>query len=98
MDIQQFFRHMHVSPIFRTTRELTVETKIFVAGNAPFDPQTEVIPAGTELRVNAYSNFGYGYSMTPLQPRKVFKGVKRDQRFFVCPYDAMEFVRYEEGN
>lgn len=95
MDMQTFFKHLHVSPIFRTTRELTLPTMVWRAGEAPKDTKTFMIPAGTLLRVNGYSNFGTGYAMSPRNPAKVFSGKDRMVRFFNCPYDAMEFVEYQ---
>ena len=98
MDIRDFFRLQRATPVFKTTREVRVPTHFWLPGSAPCNEEKLTIPAGTELTINGYSNYGDGHSMSPLHPVTVFKrrGYDAVLRFAVIPYDAMEFVEYRE--
>lgn len=98
MDISEFFKEKHVTtrPIFITTEDVTVDTYVWYFGNSPYmHKEVFTIPKGTELIVSEYSNFGDGYSMKPISPRKVFKGKHLTHRWFRCDYSKMEFCRRE---
>lgn len=100
MDINSFFDVVDCKtiPVFITTEDMTVDTYVWFFGNSP---RTELkqftIPKGTELIVCDYSNFGDGYSMKPLHPRRVFNGLNLSHRWFRCPYASMEFSRRVEA-
>jgi len=100
MDISSFFNEVNrrTIPVFITTEDLTVDTYIWFFGNSPHtELQQFTIPKGTKLIVCDYSNFGDGYSMKPLNPRKVFKGKNLSRRWFRCPYTSMEFCERIEA-
>lgn len=98
MDINEFFATYRpvMRAVYRTTRDLEVKTYVWRMFKDPrADERTFVIPAGTEIIVCNYSNFGDGYSMKPLRPRKVFAGHDCTNRWFKCLYADMEHVRDE---
>lgn len=94
MTLRDFFRTMTTSietPIFKTTRDLTVETFVWVAGCSPTQqPKTFIIPEGTEILYSGYSNFGDGHSVRPANPRQILGGKNASLRWFRCNYSDME--------
>lgn len=78
--------------IFETTKEVTVTTKVWFLGNLPFDEKEVTLPKGTRLVVNGFSNYGDAHSMTPVQPRKVFKGEHLKHRFAIVKYSDMKRI------
>jgi len=96
MDRATFFKLKNPAPVFfRTTRELTAPSWNWVACSAPDDEQIHTIPVGSVMTINCYSAQPEGHSMSLVEPRRVYKGMPRaNNRFFYCPYDAMERVDY----
>ena len=101
MDIHEFFHEVNIKtrPIFVTTEEMTVSTFVWNYGSIPEAyEQVFTIPVGTELVLSGVGNFGTGYAMNLLHPRKVFTGLHATRRWFKCPYESMKFSRREYVN
>ena len=98
MKLEEFFKFKRGYPVFRTTREVKAVTLFWLPGSAPCNEEEVKIPADTLLTINSFSNYGYGHSMSPVHPVKVFnrRGYDAALRFAVIPYDAMEFEEYRE--
>ena len=97
MDIHEFLKKCGktIYPVFKTNKELKVDTYVWFIGTSPYnDKKQYTIPEGTLLIVHPYSNFGDGYSMRPLHPRKIFKGKGSMNRWFKCLFSDMEFVEH----
>lgn len=98
MNIKQFFdaKDVYVRAIFITTRDIEVTSYVWCPGQTwSQGEQWAAVPKGTELIAFEYSNFGTGYSMCPLHPRKLFKGKGTYNRWFKVLFAEMEFNRYE---
>lgn len=95
--LSTFFEHkrMRMYPVFVTNKAMKVDTFVWYCGESPHSRKKRyTIPAGTELVINGYSNFGDGYSMQPVKWRKLFRGEGATSRWFKCLYKDMDFVEY----
>jgi hypothetical protein len=98
MDIQEFFafKDTHVVPVFVLRKDLNTEAHLWLFGSSPYtDARPVHVPAGTELLINPYSNFGDGYSMKPVNYKKVFKGLSKQMwRWIRVNYKDMEYSHH----
>lgn len=86
MNNREFFnvKNAQVVPVFVTTKELTVVSYAWECGYIPtLHPVEVVLPVGTELYGNGWTNYGDGYAMTAVHPNKTFKGLKKAQSRWV---------------
>lgn len=76
IDVSKFFA-LHEGapqPIFKTKRDLRVETYIFRVCENPYaNPEMRTIPAGTHIVRSHFSNFGTGHSMSRVKGRRWFR-------------------------
>jgi hypothetical protein len=89
MNVHDFFK-IHEPPIqvFRTIADLNVNSFEWIGGKDPHsEPMMQLIPAGTLVVRNCFSNFGNGHSMSLYVKRKGWS-----HRWFRVPYSKMEYA------